>query len=83
MTLQVKIIDLNNFKTGNIDDSIEESWLDFEEIRDRKGGLSNPKEFSHENWTQWEDIIYYYFTLRENSRGVPLSYVIIKDTPSS
>ena len=32
--------------------------------------------------TQWEDIIYSYFDSRENSRGVPLSYVIRKDTSS-
>ena len=33
--------------------------------------------------TQWEYIIYNYFASRKNIRSVPLSYVIIKDTPST
>ena len=35
-----------------------------------------------ENWTQWENIIYNYFATRENSRGVPISYVIRNDMSS-
>ena len=57
-----KIIDLNNFKTDIISDSIEDSWIDFEDKRYGKGGMSKPKELSHEKWTQWEDSIYNYFT---------------------
>ena len=82
LTLRGKIIDLNNFKTDIIADAIEESRIDFEDTKDGKGGLSKPKEFSHEKWTQWEDSIYNYFASRENSRGVPLSYVIINYTSS-
>ena len=41
-------------------------------------GADKDKEFSHEKWTQWEDIIYIYLASRKNSRGVPLSYVIRK-----
>ena len=58
LTLQCKIIDLNHFKTDILDDATEESRLDFEDTRYGKGELSNPKEFSHEKWTQWEDRIY-------------------------
>ena len=58
MTLRGKIIDLNNFKTDILDDSIEESQIGFEDTRYGKGGLRKPKEFSHENWIQWEDSIY-------------------------
>ena len=76
LTLRGKIIDLNNFKTDILSDGIEESWIDFEDTRDGKGGLSKPKGSSHEKWAQWEDIIYNYFTSRKNSRGVPLSYVV-------
>ena len=54
LTLQGKIIDLHNFKTGIIAYAIEESRIDFEDTRDEKRELSNPKEFSHEKWTQWE-----------------------------
>ena len=36
-TLRGKIIDLNNLKTDILDDSIQESWLDFEDKRDGKG----------------------------------------------
>ena len=60
-----KIVDLNNFKTDILADYIYESWIDFEDTRDGKGELSDPKEFSHEKWTQWEDSIYNYFLLRE------------------
>ena len=51
-------INLNNFKTDILADSIEESQIDFEDTRDGKGGLIKPKEFSHEKWFQWEDSIY-------------------------
>ena len=47
LTLQGKIIDLNNFKTDIIADEIEESRIDFEDTRVGKGELSKPKEFSH------------------------------------
>ena len=43
---------------GNIlSDAIKVSLIDFEDTRYGKGGLSKPKDFSHENWTQWEDSI--------------------------
>ena len=42
-----KIIYLNNSKTDIIADSIEESWIYFEDTRDGKGDLSNIKEFLH------------------------------------
>ena len=57
LTLRGKIIDINTFNIDIIDDAIEESRLDFEDIIYEKGELINPKEFSHENWTQWEDNI--------------------------
>ena len=82
LTLQGKLIDLNNFKNDIIYDAFEESRIYFEDIRDGKGELSNPKYFSHEKCNQWEDSIYNYFVSSKNSRGVPLSYVITKDTPS-
>ena len=82
MTLRGKIIDLNQFKTDIISDSIDEFRIDFEDTRDVKGELSKPKEFSHEKWTQWEENIYNYFASQKNSRGVPLSYSIRKDTSS-
>ena len=77
-----KNIDINNFKTDILADDIEEYQLDFEDTRYVKGGTINPKEFSHENWTQWEDRIYNYFTSRKSIRGVPLYYAIRKNTPS-
>ena len=55
--LQGKIIDINNFRTDILSDTIEESRLDFEDTRYRKGELIKPKELSHEKWTQWEDSI--------------------------
>ena len=79
MTLRGKIIYLNNFNTGILADAIEEYRIDFEDTRYVKGELSNPKEFSYEKWTQWEDSIYNYFASKKNSRGVPLSYIIRKD----
>ena len=77
--LRGKIIDLNNFNTDILADSIEESRIDFEDTIDGKGGLSNPKELSHENRAQWEGVIYNYFMSGKNIHSVPLSYVIIKD----
>ena len=82
LTLRGKIIDINPFKIDIIDDSIEDSRIYFEDTRYGKGDLSNPKWFSHEKWDQWEDSIYNYLTSRENSRSLPLSYVIRKDVPS-
>ena len=55
--LRGKITDINTLKTDILDDSIEESRLDFEGTRDGKGEMINTIYFSHENWTQWEDII--------------------------
>ena len=54
LTLWGKII----LMTDILADDIEESRVDFEDTSDGKGGLSKTKEFSHENWTQWEDSIY-------------------------
>ena len=54
LTLQGKMY----FKSDIMSGAIEESRLYFEDTRDGKQGLSNPEQFSHENWTQWEDIIY-------------------------
>ena len=51
-TLRGKIVDINNFKTDILDDSIEESHIYFEYTMDGKGGLRNPREFSHEKWAQ-------------------------------
>ena len=44
LTLQGKIINLNNFKTDILADTIEESRLDFEDTRYGKGELINPKQ---------------------------------------
>ena len=71
MTLWGKIIDLNNFKTDILADVIEESRIYFEDTRDGKGELRKPKEFSHENWIQWEDSIYNYFVSRKTSHVFP------------
>ena len=58
---QGKNINLNNFKSDLLSDAIEESRIENEDTRDGKGELSNPKEFPHKNWTQWEYRIYNYF----------------------
>ena len=42
-TLRSKIINLKNFKTDILADSIEESRVDFEDTIYGKGGLGNPK----------------------------------------
>ena len=52
LTLQGKIIDLNNINNDIIYDDIEEYRLDFEDTSYGKGETSKPKEFSNENWTQ-------------------------------
>ena len=72
MTLRGKIIDLDNFKTDILDDTIEDYRLGFEDTRYGKGELSKPKEFSREKRNQWEDSIYNYFASRKKSPGVPL-----------
>ena len=43
LTLWVKRIDLNSFKSDFLSDTIEESQLDFEYNRDGKEELGNPK----------------------------------------
>ena len=53
LTLRGKIIYLNKFKTDIIADAIEDYQLDFEDTRYGKAELRKPKEFSHEQWTQW------------------------------
>ena len=45
--LRGKIIDINNFKTDILAGFVEESQITFEETRDVKGQLSNPKELSN------------------------------------
>ena len=58
LTLRGNIIHINNFKTDIIAHAISESRIYFEDTRYGKGELSKPKDFSHEKWTQCEDIIY-------------------------
>ena len=53
LTLRGKIIYIKNCKTDIIADAIEESRIDFEDIRYGKGELRKTEEFSHEKWTQW------------------------------
>ena len=43
LTLRGKIIDINNFKTDILDDTIEDYRIDFEDTRYGKGELSKPK----------------------------------------
>ena len=50
LTVQDKIIDLNNFKTDIFAYAIEDSRVHFEDTGYGKGELSNPKYFSHEKW---------------------------------
>ena len=57
--------------------AIEDYRINFEDTIYGKGGLNNPKEFSHEKWTQFEYSIYKYSSSRENIHGVNLSCVII------
>ena len=49
LTLRGKTVDLNYFNSDVLYDSIEESRLGFEDNRDGKGGLSNPKVFFIKN----------------------------------
>ena len=65
MTLWGNIFNINNFKNDILADAIEEYRPDFEDTRYGKGGLSRPKDFSHEKWIQWEDSIYNYFASSE------------------
>ena len=57
LTLQVKNINLNSFNSDILSSAIEEYQINFEDTRDGKVELIKPKDFSHEKWTQWEDII--------------------------
>ena len=65
LTLRSKIINLNNFRTDILDDTIEESRLDFEDTRDGKVELINPKDLSHEIFSQLKYIIYNCFTSKK------------------
>ena len=58
LSLRGKNINLNNFKSDVLSDTIEDYRLDFGDTIYGKWELINPKEFSHEKWTQWEDSIY-------------------------
>ena len=49
LTLRGKNIDLNHFKADVLYDAIVESRLDFEDTRNGKGGIGNPKEFYMKN----------------------------------
>ena len=80
LTLQGKPIELNHFKSDIMSGAIEESRLNYEDTRDRKGELDKPKELAHDKWTQWEDSIYNYLSLQNNIHGVPLSNIIGKET---
>ena len=81
--MRSKIIDINNFETYILADAIEESQLDFEYTRDGKGGLINPKEFSHNSGLNGKIEYNTRFVSIKISGGVPISYVIIKDTSST
>ena len=50
--LRGKIIDLKNFRTDTLADTIDEYRIDFEDTIDGKREMSNPKELSHGKWSQ-------------------------------
>ena len=52
LTLQGRNVDLNNFGSDIMSDTIGEFQIEFEDTRDSKGGMSKPKTFSYEKWTQ-------------------------------
>ncbi len=43
--------------------------------------IDKPEKFEYKNWIAWEESVYMYFDSLLNLRGVPLVYVIRKDTP--
>ena len=47
LTLRGKNVDLNHFKRDVLSDVSEESGINFEDIIDCNGDMSNPKYFSH------------------------------------
>ena len=57
MMLKGKPIDLNTFKSDIMYEYIDYCQLDFQDTIYGKGGFNNSKEFYHDKWTHWEEII--------------------------
>ena len=58
---------------------IDEAKLDCED-GNKDPDINKPDKVSHIKWVAWEDMVYTYFTAMKNSRGVPLAYIISKNT---
>ena len=57
---------------------MEESELHYEGW-EKKDKAEKPAKFAHDKWIEWEESIITYFSAIENSRGIPLLYVIRKE----
>ena len=81
-TLRNVPLDVNEFK-ANADDYKENAEYSYLESQADDVNIDKPAKFDYKNWIAWEESVYLYFDSIYNLRGVPLSYVIRKATPTT
>ena len=74
-----KQIVLDDFDVNMMAYCICEANLEYED-RKKNQDIKKPDKFSHIKWLVWEDMVYNYFTAMKNSLGLPLTYLIRKNS---
>lgn len=72
-------VDTTEFDDNARRASIVEARVEHEEGK-IESQIDKPNKFKYEEWTEWEKSVYTYLLSTKNSLGVPLAYVIRKDS---
>lgn len=74
-----EVINLDDFDDEARLLSISEAKIEFDEKK-VESQATKPEKFKYSEWTEWEKSVYTYLLSIKNGRGVPLAYVIRKDS---
>lgn len=72
-------VDVTDFDDDTRRASIIEARVEHDEGK-IDSQIDKPNKFKYEEWTEWEKSVYTYLLSTKNSLGVPLAYVIRKDS---
>jgi hypothetical protein len=72
-------VDITEFDDDTRRSSIIEARVEYDEGK-VESQVDKPSKFKYEEWTEWEKSVYNYLLSTKNSLGVPLVYVIRKDS---
>ena len=72
-------VDVTQFDDDARSASIIEARVEHDEGKS-ESQVDKPDKFKYEEWTEWEKSVYTYLLSTKNSLGIPLAYVIRKDS---